>query len=190
MNRTLSCQSNLASWCLNIHARRARIRNVFINFQTYAQTQWYEGTGIGLAHVRKIIELHKGKIRVESTPGEGSTFILQPKMIYKYEEKLNVYCWWMNNESDNFLHKRMIEKPILPTMYNRRGWKEALDFFLGKREFGKPESSYCRPELIFLDINMPVMDGWNFFTNITNLKMFNNGKTVVIHTHNFFKSQR
>ena len=34
-----------------------------------------DGTGIGLSLVRRIIEVHQGKIWVESQPGEGATFL-------------------------------------------------------------------------------------------------------------------
>lgn len=49
---------------------------IFAVFQRLHGRQEYEGTGIGLAVCRRIVDRHGGTITARSKPGEGATFIL------------------------------------------------------------------------------------------------------------------
>jgi len=55
---------------------------IFNVFQRLRGRDQHEGTGMGLAICRKIVERHAGEISAKSTPGQGSTFIVTLPVVH------------------------------------------------------------------------------------------------------------
>jgi len=63
-----------------------------------------------------------------------------------------------DNPNDNFFHEREIKKNDLATnVVTRNTGADALEYLKSKKG-----DENMQPELIFLDINMPGMNGWEF----------------------------
>ncbi len=77
----------------------------------------------------------------------------------------------------NFINRRLIKKlDIAEKVATVTNGEEALDYL---RDFCTINNECC-PELIFLDINMPVMNGLEFLKEYSNLEFENKRKVLVV----------
>ena len=87
--------------------------------------------------------------------------------------KLNCIMLIDDDEDDNFFHeKEIMESDLAKNVIVKNSGRKALEYIKAKTD---PLS-----DLIFLDINMPGMTGWEFLTEYDKLEKEQQSKVVII----------
>lgn len=99
-----------------------------------------------------------------------------PNCKYKFAMLLD------DNELDNFINQKTIEATYFASkVYVNTSSKSAFEF-LSNLEISGAEAYSIFPEVIFIDINMPMIDGFQFIENFkkTFPEKFNSMKIVIL----------
>ena len=91
------------------------------------------------------------------------------------DKKINTVLLIDDSDADNFLHSRIIRKSgIAERIVIKNNGIQALDYLTTAIE-----GTYPRPELVFLDINMPGMNGWEFLEEYKSLPKDQKARVIV-----------
>jgi len=75
-----------------------------------------------------------------------------------------------DNEIDNLINQRIIESSgICKYIFTHTGGKSAIEFLRNAEKIAEAGNTNMMPEIIFLDIDMPLMDGFQFLDEFENL---------------------
>jgi len=141
------------------------LNRLFVPFERLgAESSGVEGTGLGLALSKRLVEVMGGALEVDTAPGRGSTFSLSlpsvesPEVRFERADTKGLVLAALNGEGtllhieDNPANLKLIER-ILSGL---RGVK-LLSAMQGT--LGLDLARQHRPDVILLDLNLPDMQG-------------------------------
>ncbi len=127
-----------------------------------SSTRPFTGTGLGLALVKKFVELHQGTIDVESEPGKGSRFTVT--LPFRYRGSKGEALAPLPVFSADDPRPRILVVEDDPTAYEKISLDLLASSYLPVRARNGEEACRLavalRPAAITLDLVLPGVDGW------------------------------
>ncbi len=133
-----------------------------------ALNRQYVGTGLGLALVKRIVELHGGKVGLTSELGVGSRFIVDlpfnvaEQRIGEAQPEYMTSNSALESSTDGEAPLILIGDDNKANIVTFSGYLEAKGYRMILAKDGKEVIDLARqyqPDLIVMDIQMPIMDG-------------------------------
>jgi CheY-like chemotaxis protein len=147
-----------------------KLEHIFEEFTQVdaSTTRRYGGTGLGLAITRKFVEMHKGRIWVESQENVGSTFhFTLPREQAEPETPVSLPIDLEARSAGKKLIMCIDDDPGVITLYKR--YLEKIDYrVIGVTDPTKAidEAKRLLPYAITLDVMMPQKDGWDVLAEL------------------------